>query len=158
MSCIYDDLKSKWSQKELLHRKRYKLIKAAMRIQFKIRNLIDDLHKKMVKWLCVNHRMVLLPSFETSQLLRKGQRRIGNKKARAMATWGHYRFKMSILHLSQENIHGASQSYVMNISQERHVDNVGFIHDKLADSKTFKCPTMCQFTLERETNMLPETF
>jgi hypothetical protein len=68
--------------------------------------------------------MVLLPSFETSQLLRKGQRRIGNKKARAIATWSHYRFKMSLLHLSQENIHGASQSYVMNISQARHVENV----------------------------------
>jgi hypothetical protein len=109
--------------------------KSSMGMQFKIRNLTDDLHKKIVKWLCVNHRMVLLPSFETSQMLRKGQGRIGSKTARAMAAWSHYRFKMSILHLSQENIHGASQSYVMNISQARHVDNVALSMISLLVSK-----------------------
>lgn len=100
----YDKLQSKWSQKEVRQRKRYRLKRAAMRVQFKIRNLVDDLHKKMVKWLCMNHRVVLIPSFETSQMLRKGQRRIGSKTARAMATWSHYRFKQRLLHKSREHL------------------------------------------------------
>jgi putative transposase len=98
----YDDLQSRWNQEGVRHKKGYLLKKAAMRIQFKIRNLIDDMHKKMVHWLCANHRVVLLPSFETSQMLRKGQRRTQSKTARAMATWSHYRFKQRLLHKVRE--------------------------------------------------------
>ena len=82
-----DDLQSRWSQPDIKHHKRYRMRKAAARIRRKIRNLIDDLHKRLAKWLCECYEVVLLPSFETSQMLRKGQRRIGSKTARAMATW-----------------------------------------------------------------------
>jgi transposase len=64
----HGDLQSRWSQKDVIrHRRRYRLRKAAAaRIRHKIRNLVDDLHKRLAKWLCENHETVLLPPFETS--------------------------------------------------------------------------------------------
>lgn len=62
----YDKLQSKWTLTN--HKKRYKYKKAGRRIQKKIRNLVDDLHKKLCLWLCRNYRAILLPSFETKSL------------------------------------------------------------------------------------------
>jgi putative transposase len=42
----YDKLQRKWSQPEVKHRKRYSYKKAGARIQFRIRNLVDEFHKK----------------------------------------------------------------------------------------------------------------
>jgi putative transposase len=42
----YDKLQSKWSQPESNHRKRHGCIRAGARMQRRIRNLVDDLHKK----------------------------------------------------------------------------------------------------------------
>jgi putative transposase len=146
----HDDLQSRSSQEGLRHKRTYRLKKAAMRIQFKIRNLIDDIHKKMVHWLCANHRVVLLPSFETSQMLRKGQRRISSKTARAMATWSHYRFKQRLLHKARE-----FPWCKVIVCDEHHTSktcgNCGFMHDKLGASKLFQFP-QCQFTLHRDIN------
>ena len=63
---VHDKLQSKWTLTN--HKKRYKYKKAGRRIQKKIRNLVDDLHKKLCLWLCRNYRAILLPSFETKSL------------------------------------------------------------------------------------------
>ncbi|KAL6061882.1 Transposase [Balamuthia mandrillaris] len=47
-------LQSRWTKTTHCHR--YRMKKAAARIRFKIRNLVDDLHKKLVMWL-VEHRL-----------------------------------------------------------------------------------------------------
>jgi hypothetical protein len=39
-------LQSKWSQPEINHRKRYRYKKAGARIQRRIWNLVNELHKK----------------------------------------------------------------------------------------------------------------
>ena len=57
-----DKLQSKWSQKTVRHASRYRMRKAAVRIRLKIRNLVDELHKRLVKWLCENYEVVLLPA------------------------------------------------------------------------------------------------
>ena len=50
----HDQLQSKWSKKEIRHRKRYKMKRAARRIRKKIRNIVKDIHHKLGKWLCTN--------------------------------------------------------------------------------------------------------
>jgi putative transposase len=80
-----DKLQSKWSQKEVRHRRRYKMKRAARRIQKKIRNLVDEMHKKLTRWIVEQHHTVLLPEFETQRMVRRrANRRIGGKTARAM--------------------------------------------------------------------------
>ena len=53
----------------------------------------DSHHKKLTKWLVSNYETILLPKFETSDMVTRGQRRIGSKTARQMLTWSHYRFQ-----------------------------------------------------------------
>ncbi len=89
-----DKLQSKWSPKlGVRHRERYKMQRAARRIRREIRNIVDEAHKKLVKWLALNYHTVLLPEFGTSRMVRRVERKIGNKTARAMLTWSHYRFR-----------------------------------------------------------------
>jgi len=76
--------------------------KAGLIIQLKIRNLVDELHKKMVKWLCSNCRLILLPSFGTKRMVRTLSRKISGETARVVLTWAHYRFRKRLLFKSQE--------------------------------------------------------
>ena len=124
--------------------------KAAARIRRKIRNLIDDLHKRLAKWLCECYEVVLLPSFETSQMLRKGQRRIGSKTARSMATWSHYRFKQRLLAKAREypwcKVLIVDEAYT-----SKTCGMCGHIHQTLRGNKVFRCPH-CSFEIDRDVN------
>jgi putative transposase len=42
----YDKLQSKWSQPEINHRKKYRCKRAGARMRRRIRNLVDEVHKK----------------------------------------------------------------------------------------------------------------
>lgn len=84
------------SQPNVRHRKRYKMKKAALRIHRKIRNIVDDSHKKLCKWL------ILLPEFGTQGMTRRYKRKIGKNTARALYAWSHYRFRMRLLNKIRE--------------------------------------------------------
>lgn len=132
------------------HRKRYRMKKAGLRVLQRIRNLVDELHKKMARWLCLHHRVVLLPEFETSKMLRRGQRRIGSKTARAMATWSHYRFKTRLLNKSRE--HPDCRVYIVSEAYtSKTCGHCGHIHSELGGSKMFKCPS-CKWEIDRDIN------
>jgi len=99
-----DRLQSRWSGKEIRHRKRYRLKRAARRIRKKIRNLVDEVHKKQAKWIVEQYHTVLLPVFETSGMVRRIHRRIGSKTARAMLGWAHYRFQQRLIHKTRVSL------------------------------------------------------
>lgn len=79
------------------HRKRYRMRVALRRMRLRLRNLVDECHKKLVSFLVRNYDVILLPTFETSQMVVKNARRIRSKTARAMLTWSFYRFKQRLL-------------------------------------------------------------
>jgi putative transposase len=146
-----DELQSKWTQKELRHRRRYKLKRAARRLCKKIHNLVDELHKKLVKWLVEQYHTILLPEFETQNMvIRRANRRIGSKTARAMLTWSHYRFKQRLLDKTREypwcNVVICDEHYT-----SKTCGNCGFLHQKLGSSKSFKCPR-CATEMDRDVN------
>ena len=70
------------------------LRKAANRIKVKIHNLIDELHKKIAHFLVTNFDIILLPTFETKQMTKRGARKLRKKSVRQMLTLSHYRFKV----------------------------------------------------------------
>jgi len=76
--------------------------KAANRIREKIRNLIDELHHKAARFLVDNFDVILLPTFETSQMSKRGNRKIRSKSVRSMLTFSHYRFKQFLKHKAFE--------------------------------------------------------
>ena len=50
-------------------RRRYKLRRAMLRVQKKIRVLVDDTHRKLARWLCESYRIILLPKFNTQEIV-----------------------------------------------------------------------------------------
>jgi putative transposase len=100
----YDKLQSKRSQPTTKYSKRYRYRyrKTGARIQFRIRNLVDEFHKKVTKWACENYNTIFLPKFETQKMVSKRQRKINSKTARNKLTWSHYRFGTRLMNKTRE--------------------------------------------------------
>lgn len=144
-----DKLQSRWSQKEVRHRERYRLKKSARRIRKKIRNLIYEVHKKFAKWIVEQYHTVLLPEFQTQNMVKKGQRKIKSKTARAMLTWSHYRFRQRLLNKTREypwcKVILCDEHYT-----SKTCGNCGNIQN-IGGSKVYKCKN-CRVEMDRDVN------
>ena len=67
--------------------------KAQARMRWKIKDLIDELHHKAALFFVRHFDVILIPKFETSQMSRRGCRKIRAKSVRSMLTFAHYRFQ-----------------------------------------------------------------
>jgi transposase len=95
-----DDLVGRAAATALTKHKRYRMNRAAKRMRARITNLVDELHKKLVKWLVDNHELVLWPPFDVRDMVEKdasGRRVINRQTTRDMMTWSFYRFKQRLL-------------------------------------------------------------
>ena len=146
----WDMLQSKCRHPMTTHRRRYKMRRAARRIQKRIRSLVDECHRKLAKWLCTNFRVVLIPLFETQQMVRRGHRRLNSKGAKAMCTWSHYRFRQHLKHVAGST----SWCKVVETTEEftsKTCGECGRLHQKLGGAKNFKCPS-CDYEADRDAN------
>ena len=66
---------------------------AADRMRVRIINLVDELHHQAARWLVDHFDIILVPTFETSEMPRRGARKLRSKSVRSMLTYGHYRFQ-----------------------------------------------------------------
>lgn len=149
---VYDRLQSK---RNMIHgkgnkRKRYRLRRVMLRIHKRIRCLVHECHCKLTKWLCENYHIIILPEFRTQRMIRRGQRRIGSKTARAMCTWSHFCFRQHLAHKAREHpwcrIILCTEEYTSKTC--RFCSNV---YRKLGGSKVFRCPE-CKTELDRDIN------
>jgi putative transposase len=76
--------------------------RVATRIRKKINNLIKEIHSKTAYFLVNNFDVILLPTFESTQMIGKSGRKLQKKSVRAMLTWAHYRFKKHLLNKAIE--------------------------------------------------------
>lgn len=75
--CLHvDKLQSEWSLPTTRHRKRYRLKRAAKRVRRKIKNLVDELHKKLCNWIVNGFNLVLLPKFNAHEMSEKRKVRL----------------------------------------------------------------------------------
>ncbi|MCP3663106.1 MAG: transposase, partial [Gammaproteobacteria bacterium] len=118
------------------------------RLLQKIRNKVNEVHKKLSTWLCENYRVVLLPKFETQQMVRRRHRKPGSKTARGMCTWAHYRFRQTLL--SKAELYPWCKVVVCD---EHYTSKTcgacGWINPTLCSSKAFKCAS-CNYTADRD--------
>ena len=87
-----DDLISRTSK--AVGKKKREMKNAQARMRKKIKNLVKELHWKTAR--VDNFDVILLPTFETSQMSSKKNRKLRSKTVRAMLTWSHYQFKMRL--------------------------------------------------------------
>ncbi len=129
-----DKLISKLTKAKCRQKKRMKL--AATRLRGKIKNLVDELHKKTARFLVDNFDVILLPTFETSQMASKAKRRIRSKSVRQMLTLSHYKFKQFLKHKVFEN--GKVVLDVNEAYTSKTVSWTGEIIHKLGGAKVIK--------------------
>jgi putative transposase len=136
-----DNIISKMSKADYMGRKRLK--KARNRLYWKIKDLISDIHHKSASFLVKNFDTILIPTFETSNMVQK----LRSKTARAMLTWGHYRFKEFLKFKGREyscNVIEVNESYTSKTcSSCGKVQNIG-------SKKTFRCK--CGLEMDRDLN------
>lgn len=146
--CTYlDDLMSRISK--VKGKQKAKMRKAAQRLRNKIRNLIDECHKQVAHYLVNHYKIILLPTFETSEMTKKKKRKIRTKTARNMLTWSHYRFKQVLKNKAE-----LSGCLIVDVTEEftsKTCTKCGHVHTKLGGSKLFKCPE-CGHTIGRDLN------
>ena len=87
-----DDLlsRAKLERRRFAKRNRYR---AAARMRVRISNLIDELHHQTARWLVDHFDIILLPTFETSEMVLRGARKLRAKSVRSMLSYAHYRFQ-----------------------------------------------------------------
>jgi putative transposase len=86
-----DRLVSKISKASSQQKSRFK--KAADRLRCQVKNLVKELHHNSAKFLVDNFDVILLATFETSQMVSKSRRKLRNKTVRQILTLSHYEFK-----------------------------------------------------------------
>ncbi|MEZ2225507.1 RNA-guided endonuclease InsQ/TnpB family protein [Microcoleus sp.] len=132
-----DKLVSKISKTPSRQKRRFK--KAANRLRCKIKNLVKELHHKVAKFLVDNFDVILLPRFETSQMVSKSRRKLRNKTVRQMLTLSHYEFKNFLKWKAWENsklVIDCNEAYT-----SKTVSWTGEIVKNLGSARTIKSVT-----------------
>ena len=83
-------------------RRRRNIRRAAGRMRIRIENLIQELHRQAAQFLVSKFDVILLPTFETSEMVERGRRRIRSKTVRNLLSLAHYRFGMFLRHKAAE--------------------------------------------------------
>lgn len=73
-------------------RQRARMKKAAHRLRWKIKDLVDELHFQAIRFLLNRFDLILLPTFATKEMAAKSKRKIRAKSVRAMLGYAFFRF------------------------------------------------------------------
>ncbi|WP_084513953.1 zinc ribbon domain-containing protein [Salipiger mucosus] len=117
------------------------------RAMVRVRNLVDDLHKRVAHDLVKSFDVILLPTFETSQMVEKQERKINTKTVRSMLGLGHYRFRQRLEWMCRKygkRLVMVNEAYT---SKTRSWD--GVIHDNLGGAKKISDGTI---VVDRDVN------
>ena len=83
-------------------RRRRNMRRAANRMRIRIENLVLELHRQAARFLVNKFDLILLPTFETSEMTKRGRRNIRSKSVRNLLSLAHYRFKHFLKHKASE--------------------------------------------------------
>jgi putative transposase len=150
-----DKLQHRSDDSECRHRERYLLRRRMARIREKIRNLVDDLHRRLIKWIVTNFDRVVLPPFNGHNMNTRGQRKIRAKTVRQMMSWAHGRFRERLL--AKTGADGEYPHCHVYVHEESYTSKTcgacGTLHTRLGGCKTFRCPSNeCGAVLDRDAN------
>jgi putative transposase len=130
-------------------RMKFRLKRVERRIRLKIRNLIDEVHKQLAKHLSTHYDLILIPKFETSQMVKKGSRNIGSKSVRQMLCWSHFRFRERLIFKCRE--YGSNVAVVDESWTSKTCSGCGLLDHNLGSKKVYWCRG-CGLTIDRDVN------
>lgn len=97
-----DKLISKMSKETNKHKKT-NLKRSIFKVRFKIRNLIDELHWKIIKFLTSRFKVIVFPPFNVSKMIKKSKRKLSKKVVRSMSCFRFFEFKERLKLKCKEN-------------------------------------------------------
>jgi putative transposase len=120
---------------------------ALLRLRNKIRNLVDEVHKKAVAFLVTQFQHIIIPPFEVGNMIKRVDRKIRKPTVRKMVCWSHYRFRQRLLFKS--NLRGVSIYVKGEEYTSKTCTNCQFVRQDLGGSKTYHCPC-CGLVADRD--------
>jgi putative transposase len=113
----------------------------------KMDHLKKDAHWKVAKDLCTRYDHILIPTFETSQMVKRITRRINSETVRKMMHWSHYEFRQKLKHTALKmgvQVHEVSEAYTT-----KGCGKCGRLHHKIGGNTLFECPH-CSYRAARD--------
>lgn len=120
-----------------------KMKKALGRMKHKVWDLIDELHFQSINYLLKTYDVVLMPNFETSEMVVKSSRKIRSKTVRSMLTYSFFQFSQRLETKAKElgkYVYRGSEAYtsktaswtgeVKNISSAKTIKSQGIVIDR----------------------------
>lgn len=124
--------------------------RAQARMHRRIRDLVDECHKKSALWLVRTFDVIILPSFNSGEMARRTRRRkLNSKTVRKMMTWGHARFRERLISKAQE--YGKQVFLVSEAYTSKTCSQCGWVDTKLGGKKRFRCRE-CGLRIDRDVN------
>lgn len=130
-------------------RLRYNYKRASRRLSKRIQNLVNEVHKQLAKFLASNYDLVMIPKFETSQMIKKGMRKIRSTTVRQMTSWAHYRFRQRLLFKCRQ--YGTKVAVVDESYTSKTCSSCGYLNYALGGKKVYSCPS-CKMVMDRDIN------
>jgi putative transposase len=90
------------------------LKKAENRLRYKIKNLVDEVHWKIISHLTKHFQNIIIPPFEVKSMVNKATRKISSKSVRQLYNWRHYTFRQRLLNhskLTGTNVYVREESF-----------------------------------------------
>ena len=130
-----DSLQKKIARDGMTSRRR----RAYHKVLSSIKHVVKECHVKLALFLCENYRVILIPDFGTSRMIRKRDRKLHTKTVRSMCTWSHFSFKQTLLNKAQcfpwSRVVVVGEAYT-----SKTCDECGGLNQKLGSKKVFTCP------------------
>ena len=121
--------------------------RAIMRTRNRIKDLVSEMHHKVALFLVQNFDIILMPKFETSDMVLKNSRKLNSKSARNMMTLSFYKFSQILKHKAKK--YG---KIVLDVTEEYTSKTVswnGEIKEKLGSARWI---TSEGITMDRDYN------
>lgn len=136
-----------FKKKRVARRKVKRLCRAVQRMRIRVKNLVSEMHWKVARFLCTKYEHIIIPPFETQNMITKKCRKMNSKTARNMLTLSHYTFRNRLMHVAKferSEIHVLDEAYT-----SKTCTNCGWMNEKLGGSKVFVC-SRCGIRADRD--------
>jgi putative transposase len=142
--------KTKGKRKSKRKKKRRKqFLKRVYKIRTCIKNMQTELHYKTINVLCNEAKLILLPEFKVSKMVRKKRRRLRSKTVRKLNLLGHAIFRERLKAKAEEC--GVQVLIVTEHYTSQTCGCCGSLWKELGGRDTFKCSN-CGIVIDRDLN------
>ena len=124
------------------------ILRRVVHLRTKAHNRVKDMHNKTTNFLVSNFDTILLPTFNTKQMVKRDGRKINKSVARSLNALSHYAFKQHLIHACERT--GVTLHIVDEAYTTKTCGKCGELND-VGSNKKYTCEH-CHIVLDRDMN------